>query len=123
MKRQFSNFQDWEDHKAGLYEKKAQAFSKCEKSYNLLKNEKEFYKVMLKMTKKWPISTKFNLTNSSKNRRSWLGQAACCFNHGANELTTIVAWGFLKDDEKKKANIMAEKIIEKFEKEYAKKIS
>ena len=63
------------------------------KSIELLSDSDMFLEVCKKVVKDWPVSTAVNLTNLSCNRRAWLGQASCCFNHGATELITRELWG------------------------------
>jgi hypothetical protein len=122
MKRIFSNFNEWEDWKCGLYEKSHQHISIIQAAYSLLTDEDALNSAMESVVEKWKKAAAFNLSNSSKNRRAWLGQAACCLLCGANELSTIIAWNSLTKEEQKSANYIADNVIKNFEENYAKNL-
>jgi hypothetical protein len=68
----------------------------------------------------WPISANVNLSHTSRNRQAWIGQASCCFNHGANERSTKIAWRQLRIKQQIKANLTADKVIVQWERNYIK---
>lgn len=72
--------------------------------------------VMRVVVHSWEIAAEQNLTNLARNRQAWLGQAACCFVHGAPEYLTKIAWGELTEDQQKNANIVADSVIQTWEK-------
>lgn len=73
---------------------------------------------MLSVVCEWVNSTKENLTDKKSNRKSWLGQAACCYQSGCNEKSTRQAWVSLTSDERDNANKIANQVIELWEKYY-----
>ena len=111
----------WEDFLNGLYSKE---IITCDlktvifKCANLLKNSNEFYNVMQKVIQDWKKATEFNLSNISRNRQAWLGQASCCYMFNAPEYVTKLAWHTLTNDEQKKANDIADKVIYEWERIY-----
>jgi hypothetical protein len=119
MKRIFAHYLTWEDVKHGLYSSIAQDHLFEEQSFNLLSNEDALLEAMRLVVTSWPVSTKVNLTNKSRNRRSWLGQASCCLEHGANEQTVKNVWNSLDKEQQDKANKIADKVIKEFEQQYA----
>lgn len=119
MKQYFHKYTDWEDYKNGMYDdydlaKKEELILK---SVDLLKDKDLFYKNGREMVLAWKISAKVNLTNVNSNRRSWIGQATCCYSHKCSEVLTRIAWGMLTESEQNIANKVAEKIIKEYERE------
>lgn len=117
MKQFYAKYTDWEDYQNGMYDsydlnKKE---SLINESINLLTDLNKFYKTMNIIIKKWKISTKVNLTNLETNRKAWLGQAACCYNHNCPETLTRIAWSRLTTEQQIKANKTAQKIITEYE--------
>jgi len=63
----------------------------------------------------WEKSAEHNLSNTARNRQAWLGQAACCFSHGAPEYLTKIAWNNLTDEQRAAANAVADAVIADWE--------
>lgn len=110
-KRFYAPYDTWEDYKNGMYGKEVRP-KFTDLSAELMKDIKP---AMLRVVTEWPISTKHNLTNAGSNRKSWLGQAACCINHGATEFETRLAWRMLTKETQFAANLSAKQIIEFWE--------
>lgn len=115
MAKQFySHYTLWEDFNCGMWNKyeglEKEGLSKC---ISLLQNPELG---MIMVTKNWNISTKVNLSDKQQNRKSWLGQAACCIIHGVPENITRKAWMMLTEQERDNANQIAKKVIEQWEK-------
>jgi len=89
-----------------------------DKAYNLLSNPLKFAKVAKKVTQEWKCSSELNLTNTSRNRRAWLGQASCCFSCHVPEDLTKIAWRKLSKKQQDEANETAELIIKEWEYKY-----
>lgn len=114
--RIFYRHEVWEDANNGLYN-----VGTCEdktiKSFELLSNVEIFWDTMCQMRIDWPFAFQFNVSNKTQNRRAWLGQAACCYNHGAEFNLTIDAWQKLSTEQQNAANQCANNMINLFEKE------
>ena len=82
---------------------------------NLLSSPSIFYDTLKKILIEWTISCDENLSNISCNRQAWLGQAACCYLHKAEETITREAWSKLNDKKRLEANNIADKIIKEYE--------
>jgi len=116
MKRIFYPFYLWEDYQNGLYSTKVDNHDYLiSKSIELLSNADLFNEIGLQMIKEWKISAAINLTNLEQNRKSWLGQASCCFYAKCPEFITCEAWMMLTDRQRKIANNIANKIIKDYE--------
>lgn len=120
MKRKYYHYRIWEDHKAGLYNLDLidNPEDLIRKSAELLKNTKLFYETMLKVISQWKNATEINMTNTSRNRQAWLGQASCCYLYGSPEYITKIAWRKLTKEKQEEANKTADKIINRWEKTY-----
>jgi hypothetical protein len=116
MKRIYKEHTEWECYKNGMYSpsnyNEECIIGKC---IELLSNCEWFFNTSLVVLNKWKISSDVNLSNTSQNRKSWIGQSACSFMFGATELTTRKAWSRLDKDTQDKANLIADKIIKVYE--------
>lgn len=120
IKQIYHHYLKWEDYKAGMwrtlpkddeerYLKVAVAFTGDHRVYG---------KWMRKVVKAWPISSEHNLTDLNINRKAWTGHAAICHANGCPEYVTRAAWGMLTDDQRTKANSVAQDAIDAWEAEY-----
>jgi hypothetical protein len=111
MKQIYAPYTEWEDYKNGMYKTIKQSDEVIKSGALLLSNEKEFYNTAIELIENWVISTSINLTNNGINKKAWIGQASCCYKYGLTEESTRLAWGLLTDEQKNKANKVADKII------------
>ena len=88
-------------------------------SKKLLISSGWFFQSASKMIQQWPKAAEVNLSNKSRNRQAWIGQATCCYMFGANEHQVKEAWHLLTEEEQSKANAIADEIIEIWESTYA----
>jgi len=100
---------DAEDHKGFL--EKAVCFTGDHALYG-------FY--MMRVIKEWPISCENALTDSSLNKKAWVGHAACALAIGCPEDITRKAWRFLTDEQRFLANKEADRAIRTWENNYRK---
>lgn len=70
-----------------------------------------FHRCGRAMVAAWPVAAEHNLTDATQNRRSWVGQAACCHAVGAPEGATRAAWWTLPDLRQRTANRVADAVI------------
>lgn len=115
-KRLFHPYQSWEDYQCGMYDElKEGRETRVILAMRLLASPSLCEHFMREVVKRWKNSSEQVLTNTSCNRRAWLGQAACCLYAGVREDETRQAWGLLKDEEQNKANEVADKVIADYE--------
>lgn len=111
---------EWDDYKAGMWRtvsgKERKAFLK--KAYEFTSDADKYGEAMMKVIKLWKIGCEHHLTNTSSNRRAWIGYAACCLAIGCPEDITRQAWGYLTQDEQDKANAKADLTIATWERMY-----
>ena len=120
IKRIYSHYETWEDYKNGMYEEKNDdnKFYRITQSIILLSTPMLLYDSMLQVTKEWCISSDFNLSNTSSNRKAWLGQSACNLKIGATESEVRKAWNTISEYEKICANNVANAVINVWENNY-----
>lgn len=120
IKRSYHHYERWEDWKHGLYRINSKINDPIliTKSIKLLRNLDNLYEMMKKVSKEWKYATEENLSNINRNRQAWLGQAACCLNHGAPENLTKEAWHKLTENEQNQANAIADRVIKEWENLY-----
>lgn len=70
---------------------------------------------MMRVISEWPISCEQNLTNLSQNRKAWIGHAACALEMEFSECVVREAWGYLTDDQRRRANRKAKEAILEWE--------
>lgn len=116
MKRIWKNYNKWEDFKFGFYSNEKQDLEK--EIISFFSCSESFKKTGLLLLDQWPNCMNHNLSYLGSNRRSYLGQAACCFNFGANQKTTSLAWNKLPRDIQDQANAIADELIRIYEEKY-----
>ena len=117
MKRILHHFSLWEDHKNGFYDNCSGENKKIK-----LKRAVEMFDStdltelnMNRVINEWANSCEHNLTNESMNKIAYIGQAACCIYAGVTSSITMEAWNLLDKDVQKRANGIAESILETWE--------
>lgn len=103
----------WEDWKNGIFTNHIRQ-EMIEMSKELLSNARLFSKVIDRVISEWPMACIHNLSNKSRNRKAFLGQAACLINHGANEIETVNGWWMLDHIQQREANETALKKIREY---------
>ena len=89
MTRFFTHYKNWEDWQAGMYLSRIDKV-KAEKCVELLSNQSVFLDTAMRMINEWNIASAVNLSNVSRNRQAWIGQASCCYALEANETADAV---------------------------------
>ena len=105
---------EWEDYQAGLY--RSQGAIRPEKfvaSLSLLSDGEQFSEVAREMIREWPVAAAHNLALPS-GKRAWIGQAACCYAHGATGDETRYAWGRLSNQVQIAANRVADTVADEY---------
>lgn len=118
MERIYHHYKKWEDWQNGMYgegDKKKEG-QLIKSAVDLLSNPSKLYVAMFQVATKWKHAAEVNLTNKSRNRRAWLGQAACCYEHKVPEILTKTSWWMLDEKTQNEANSIATKVILEWEK-------
>jgi hypothetical protein len=70
------------------------------------------------MLRAWPVAARQALRYMESGRNAWLGQATCCYAHGATSAETRQAWGSLSDEVQREANTIARGVRSEWEKDF-----
>ena len=120
MKQKFHNYKNWEDYINGMWRK-------CEKeeekeilhcAIEFTGDHERYGKAMLRVIEEWKITCEHNLTNESINQKAFIGHCAVCLELGIPEYITRIAWGYLTEDQRIKANLKAEQAIKIWKQKY-----
>lgn len=122
MKTVYYRYELWEDYQNGMYHTKnnGQEEIRKEQGLKMFKDLDLLYKNMKYVADNWKHSAEVNFTNPSINYQAWLGQASNCYYTGCSESETIEIWHLLTDEERKKANNIADIVYNEWIKEYEK---
>jgi len=118
VEQRWYGYDKWEDFKAGLYDKQCEYYDeKLNLSFELLGNPNRFYQSAKDCLGAWFYSSWQNLSDPQINHQAWIGQATCCYMHGAPSYVTIEAWWMLSDGQRAEANSIADKVMSEWQAE------
>ena len=121
MKHVYYHYETWEDYQHGMYnEEKEGRKERINKAVELLTDEYLCFKFMTKVSNEWKHACEQTFTNNY-NHQSFLGQCACCLFAGVHEDETREAWGTLSNEQRYKANAVADKVYKNWMREYQKR--
>lgn len=118
IERIYHSYDKWECYQNGMYDTTTRFMddSSLENECVVMLSCPEWlYETMSFVTSNWFYGCEQHLTNLSRNRQAWLGQAACCLLHGAPEYITKRAWHKLTPEQQEAANKVADEVIEVWE--------
>lgn len=107
----------WEDWRAGLYLQRPEELELSRQARALLCDPDQFREAAREMLREWPAAAEHNLMNMWSGRRSWVGQATCCYSLGATAADTRDAWGLMSNPQQRLANAVADQVIAEWRKE------
>lgn len=113
MSRIFHPYHLWEDFQNGMWRlvEKSEEEIYLQKAIDFTGNHELYGHWMLKAVEQWKHSCEHNLTNTSMNRRAWIGHAAVCLAIGCPEYLTRLAWWQLTKEQQDLANAKADEAI------------
>lgn len=111
----------WEEVKNNMWGQVDDHDSFLARAIEMTGNAKLYGKHMMFVVKKWRYSCEQNLSNTTQNRRAWIGHAAVAHAFQCPEDIVREAWWFLTDKQRDEANAQADKAIKFWEKQYVKK--
>jgi hypothetical protein len=112
--RAFAHHSEWECLNAGLYEPTSDA-AHINKSAELLSDTVAFAKACERVVNEWPTSAAVHLSDTSRNRRAYMGTAACFITHGSSEFATKQSWWTIDVWQRQRANEVADEAIKSWE--------
>lgn len=116
MNQHYIHYTLWEDFKNGMWNvSKYDEKIYLQKAIEFTGNDSLYGSAMLRVINEWPLTCLHNLSNLGINRKAFIGHAACSLEFDCPESITRMAWGFLTDEQRLKANQKADEAILKWE--------
>ncbi|MEE9573622.1 MAG: hypothetical protein V3W20_11280 [Candidatus Neomarinimicrobiota bacterium] len=123
MKRIYHDYRRWEDFKNGMWRKvsKTEHEKLLPIAVEFTGDHEKYGSAMMEVIQKWKYSCENNLTDSSLNKKAWVGHAACSFKLNLPECVVRSAWKLLTDEQRYLANNQADIAINMWVKKYLSK--
>lgn len=86
----------------------------AQQSAALLSDQERFRSAAERVTTEWGTASAVNMTRDG-NRLAWIGQAACCIDHGATEVAVRVGWSMMAETDRQNANRTASEVADIWE--------
>ena len=117
LKRVFHPYTIWEDYIAGMWRTvpSKQRLKFLRKAIKFTGDAKLYGSFMRRVIVEWPTACEHHLTDTSMNRKAWIGHAATCLAINCPEDITRSAWGFLSEQQQAEANAEAQSAIDAWE--------
>lgn len=125
IKRIYHPYHKWEDYKNGMWRTLGNEDEDewIQKTIDFTANTSLFGKWMMEVVKAWPVACEHNLTDTSSNRRAWIGQAAACLSIKSPEYITRLSWWQLTEKQRNDANKQADYAINQWQSDYMDKVN
>lgn len=121
MKQKWYHYTKWEDFQNGMYDEvKEGREERVQMAIFLLTEPELLYEYMTRVTTEWTHATEQNFTDKGVNHQAFLGQTACNLFGGIKEDETREAWGHLSNEERYRANKIADRVYLEWCEEYKK---
>ena len=119
MRQKYYPYTMWEDFQHGMYDElKDGRNERVKKAVFLLSSPKLLREYMKRVSHEWKYATEQTFTNPSINHQAFLGQTACNMYAGIKEDETREAWGRLTNDQRYRANEVADEVFNEWVKQY-----
>lgn len=118
MKKIYHPYWDWEEIKFNMWGTVSDREKYLKAAIKFTSDHKKYGRFMRKVTEKWPVSCENALTDSTLNRKAWVGHAAVAMALECPEDITREAWGHLTDEQRYLANKEASRAIKIWEYNY-----
>jgi hypothetical protein len=116
IKRIYHPYWDWEELDYNMWGAVNDKKTYLKRAIKFTGDAPLYGRFMMRVANEWTNSCEHNLSNTTQNRRAWIGHAACALAIGCPEDITRKAWGFLSQDQQDKANDKADSAIKHWEK-------
>lgn len=119
MNRIWHPFHKWEEYRSGMWSTVGGMRRKqmLEAAIRFTGDHELYGQWMQRVVMEWPISCEHNLSDVAQNRRAWVGHAAVAMAEGIPEDIVREAWAYLTDEQRRLANLQADRAIETWEKQ------
>jgi hypothetical protein len=116
MKKVYKPYWEWEDYINGMWRKvnKEQESVMLQQAIEFTGNHIEYGNAMREVSKVWVNTMLNSLSNTSINRKAFIGHCAVQFKLNIPEYITRMAWKYLSNKQRALADNEAEKTIKQF---------
>ncbi len=123
IKQVWTPYHLWEDFQNGMWRKVAPDEHQIllPLAVDFTGNTTLYGQAMREVVLAWPFAMLNALTNSSLNKRAFLGHCACCYKIQMPESVTRAAWWLLTEDQRFKADEQAQQTIDSWQIAYSNK--
>ena len=122
MNRVYKPYWLWEDWINGMWSKSENEDKDLKESIEFTGNHIKYGHAMAEVSKAWSNTMLNSLTNTSVNRRAFIGHCAVSFKLKIPEYIVRLAWKELTDKQRRLADLEAEKVIKLWESEYTEEL-
>jgi len=114
MKRVFINYEYWECFKSGMYRTESKEKIYIKKAILFMSDTERFSRAMFYVVANWKNTMLHHLSNSSINKRAFVGQCACSYAINCPEQIVRVVWKELTEKQRIDADFEAQKLIDNY---------
>lgn len=118
IKRIYHPYWKWEEKDFNMWGSVEDKDGYLQKAIEFTGDHKLYGRYMLEVVKQWEYSCEHNLSDTSQNRRAWIGHAACALALQCPEDIVRRAWSFLTAEQQRLANKEADKAIKFWREKY-----
>jgi len=122
IKRIYHPYWRWEEVEYNMWGKVDDRYAYLKKAIEFTGDHIQYGKAMLGVIDAWKYSCEHNLSNTSSNRRAWIGHAACAYSFRCPEDIVRAAWAHLTDKQRELANDQADIVIKIWEEAWVRNI-
>jgi len=115
IERTYHPYWDWEEIKFNMWGAVEDRHDYLMRAIEFTGDHEEYGKYMMRVANEWKRSCQHNLSNTTQNRKAWIGHAACAMAFGCPEDIVREAWSHLTETQQRLANDQAQKAIEYWE--------
>lgn len=114
MKRIYHHYEKWEDWQNGMWRKVSATEEKkhLETAISFTGDHVKYGNAMKEVIKEWNFTMQNSLTNTSINRKAFLGHCAVQYKINCPEYITRLAWKHLTDEQRFLADKVAQETID-----------
>ena len=117
IKQRYVPYWEWEDYINGMWGKD----ERLQEAIEFTGDHIKYGNAMKEVIEAWPRTMLNSLTNTSINKRAFLGHCAVCYKLGICESTTRAAWKELTDQQRYDADKVAQETVNNWLHDYRNK--
>jgi len=118
IKRVYRPYYDWEEINHNMWGCVQDRKLWVRRAVKFTSDHKKYGRFMMRVINEWTVSCENALTDTTINRKAWVGHAAVALAIGCPEDIVREAWGMLTDEQRLLANKEAERAIRLWEYNY-----